>query len=76
VSAYVDRHRVRFGVEPICKTLEVSASAYCERRRYGRPSKRSLEDERLLAKIRETTAPGSGGRSPVTSSRKGSPASL
>jgi putative transposase len=55
VSAYVEKHRVRFGVEPICRTLEVSASAYYERRS-GRRSKRSLEDERLLARIRETHA--------------------
>jgi hypothetical protein len=28
VSRYVDEHRGRFGVEPICKTLGVSVSAY------------------------------------------------
>ena len=55
MSAYVEEHRARFGVEPICRTLGVSASAYYERRR-GRRSKRSLEDERLLAKIREAHA--------------------
>jgi putative transposase len=55
VSAYVEEHRVRFGVVPICRILGVSASAYFERRS-GRRSERSLEDERLLAKIRETHA--------------------
>jgi hypothetical protein len=28
VSRYIDEHRGRFGVEPICRTLDVSASAY------------------------------------------------
>src|SRR2546425_1685405 len=32
VSRYVDEHRGRFGVEPICKTLGVSVSAYYQRR--------------------------------------------
>jgi hypothetical protein len=49
---FVDEHRDRFGVEPICRTLEISASAYYERRT-GRCSARAVEDERLLARIRE-----------------------
>lgn len=49
---FVDEHRERFGVEPICSTLEVSASAYYQRSK-GARSARSLEDERLLARIRE-----------------------
>jgi hypothetical protein len=48
----VDEHRGRFGVEPICKTLGVSVSAYYERRSCRR-SARGVEDERLLARIRE-----------------------
>jgi putative transposase len=52
VSSYIEEHRERFGVEPICSTLEVSASAYYERRT-GRRSSRAIEDERLLARIRE-----------------------
>jgi len=28
VSAFVDGERERFGVEPICQALDVSASAY------------------------------------------------
>ncbi|MCA1700223.1 MAG: hypothetical protein LC790_15495, partial [Actinobacteria bacterium] len=31
VSAFIDEHRARFGVEPICRTLDVSVSAYYER---------------------------------------------
>jgi len=32
VSAFIDEHRERFGVEPICQTLGVSASAYYQQR--------------------------------------------
>jgi putative transposase len=52
VSAFIEGHRDRFGVEPICKTLEVSASAYYERAT-GRRSARAISDECLLARIRE-----------------------
>ena len=55
MSRYVDEHRGRFGVEPICKTLGVSVSAYYERAS-GRRSARAVEDERLLARIRELHA--------------------
>jgi putative transposase len=51
VSRYIDQYRGRFGVEPICKTLGVSASAYYQRKT-GRRSRRQLQDERLLARIR------------------------
>lgn len=46
-------HRERFGVEPICRTLGVSASAFYQRET-GRRSARRLEDERLLEVIRDT----------------------
>ncbi len=46
-------HRERFGVEPICRTLGVSASAFYHRQT-GQRSARRLEDERLLGVIRET----------------------
>jgi putative transposase len=52
VSAYIDEHRERFGVEPICRALDVSASAY-RHRATGHRSTRAIEDERLLARIRE-----------------------
>ncbi len=53
MSAFIDSHRERFGVEPICRVLDVSASAYYHRGR-GVPSARQLEDERLLEVIRIT----------------------
>jgi len=51
VSAFIDEHRERFGVEPICETLGVSASAYYQRAT-GERSARQLADERLLVDIR------------------------
>ena len=52
MSRYIDAHRGRFGVEPICQTLDVSASAYYARAK-AQPSARAVEDERLLECIRE-----------------------
>jgi putative transposase len=52
VSVFIDEHRDRFGVEPICRVLGVSASAYYHRAR-GERSARQLEDERLLERLRE-----------------------
>jgi putative transposase len=55
VSRFIDEHRARFGVELICRTLDVSASAYY-RRASGQRSARAVEDERLLERIREVHA--------------------
>lgn len=55
MSVFIDGHRERFGVEPICETLGVSASAYYQRAT-GQRSTRRIEDERLLALIRELHA--------------------
>jgi hypothetical protein len=55
VSRYVDQHRGDFGVEPICGTLGVSASAYYQRAT-GERSARAVEDERLTTRIRELHA--------------------
>ena len=52
MSRYIEEHRGRFGVEPICRVLGVSASAYYQRAT-GERSARQLEDERLLKRIRE-----------------------
>ena len=50
MSRFIDEHRGRFGVEPICRTLDVSASAYYQRAS-GERSARQVEDERLLGQI-------------------------
>jgi len=59
VSAFVDSHRERFGVEPICREIEVSASAY-RARRVRPPSARSLRDAWLLAQIHRVHAGSAG----------------
>ena len=55
MSRYIDEHRGRFGVEPICRTLGVSASAYYQRAT-GERCARETEDERLLGRIGELHA--------------------
>ena len=55
MSRYIDEHRGRFGVEPICRTLGVSASAYYQRAT-GSRSERAVEDERLLRRVLELHA--------------------
>jgi transposase InsO family protein len=55
VSAFIDKYRARFGVEPICDTLDVSASAYYQRHT-GERCARDLDDERVLALIRAVQA--------------------
>ena len=55
MSAFIEEHRARFGVESICATLGVSASAYYQRAT-GQRSERAVEDERLLGVISELHA--------------------
>lgn len=55
MSSFIDERRQRFGVTPICQALEVSASAYYERRT-GRRSARAIEDAHLLKLITEVHA--------------------
>ncbi len=50
MSAFIDEHRARLGVQPICNVLGVSASAFYHRASDHR-SARVVEDERLLALI-------------------------
>jgi putative transposase len=52
MSAYIDAHRQRFGVEPICRTLGFAPSTYYAAR--GRPpSARALADRQLVAQIHD-----------------------
>ena len=55
MSAFIELRRADFGVEPICRALGVSASAYYQRKT-GVRSRRAIEDDRLLARIREVHA--------------------
>ena len=52
MSAFIDERKDDFGVEPVCRILGVSASAYYQRAT-GERSTRQIEDERLLARIHE-----------------------
>lgn len=55
MSAFIDQEREHFAVDLICRTLGVSPSAYYQRAT-GKRSARTLEDERLLERIREVHA--------------------
>ncbi|MCE5190942.1 MAG: IS3 family transposase, partial [Actinomycetia bacterium] len=59
MSAFLDEHRDRFGVEPICREIEVSASAY-RARRTRPPSARAVRDEYLLGEIKRVHADSGG----------------
>lgn len=50
MSAYIDQHRSRFGVEPICRTLGIAPSSYYAHRSRP-PSARALADEALVGEI-------------------------
>jgi len=59
VSAFIEGHRERFGVEPICRTLAVAPSTYYAAR--GRPpSRRASRDAELTERIREVHADNYG----------------
>jgi putative transposase len=48
--SFIDAHRDRFGVEPICKVLKVAPSTYYARKR-RLPSARALRDAQLKTEI-------------------------
>jgi hypothetical protein len=43
VVSFIDAHRARFGVEPICRTLGIAPSTYYARKTRP-PSRRAVED--------------------------------
>jgi putative transposase len=54
MSAVIDAYRDEFGVEPICRALEVAPSTYYEvKRRQRDPSARALRDSELTQRIRK-----------------------
>lgn len=59
MSVFIDSYRDRFGVEPICREIETSASAY-RARRTRPPSARAVRDEYLLSEIRRVHADSGG----------------
>jgi putative transposase len=50
MTRYIDAHRDRFGVEPICRALQVAPSVYYAAKRRP-PSARAVRDAELAAKI-------------------------
>jgi putative transposase len=51
--AFIDGHRDRFGVEPICRALQIAPSTYwAHNKRRRAPAARTLTDQRLLVEIR------------------------
>jgi putative transposase len=53
--AYIDQHRDRYGVEPICRVLPIAPSTYYDAKRRP-PSARALREEELKAEIRRVHA--------------------
>jgi putative transposase len=59
MTAYIDRHKDRFGVEPICQQLPIAPSTYYHAKR--RPaSARALRGRKLKAEIARVHAENSG----------------
>jgi putative transposase len=50
MTRYIDANRDRYGVEPICRVLQVAPSTYYEAKTRA-PSARSLRDDELQAEI-------------------------
>jgi putative transposase len=62
LSAFIDEHRDGFGVEPICRSLEIAPSTYyAVKYRQRRPAARTLRDRELLGEIQRVYAASSGG---------------
>jgi putative transposase len=51
MTAYIDDHKDRYGVEPICELLPIAPSTYYDAKRRP-PSARAVRDEALKAEIR------------------------
>ena len=56
---FIDAHRDRFGVEPICRTLGLAPSTYYARKTRA-PSKRAVDDAVLLDRIQAVHEPNFG----------------
>ena len=59
MTAYIDAHRDRFGVEPICRALQFAPSTYWSAKRRA-PSARSRRDEELKVEIARVHAENFG----------------
>src|SRR3989442_8792989 len=59
MTAYIDRHKDRYGVEPICALLPIAPSTYYDAKRRP-PSARALRDAELKTEIRRVHAENFG----------------
>ena len=55
MTRFIETHRERFGVEPICRELQVAPSTYYAARRRPRSARR-IRDEALQVKLRQVHA--------------------
>jgi putative transposase len=61
MNAFIEEQRVVFGVEPVCRALQVAPSTYyAVRERLRSPAARTLRDGELLVEIRRVYAASSG----------------
>lgn len=61
MSAFIEEHRERFGVEPICQVLEFAPSTfYAALKRREHPSAREIGDWVLVPEIRRVHAENHG----------------
>ena len=69
MTRFIDGHRARFGVEPVCRVLgehgvQVVPSGYCAFKKW-KPSKRALSDAALWERIEAIRADRDKGRGVV-----------
>jgi putative transposase len=61
MSAFIDEHRAVYGIEPVCRALQVAPSTYyAVRERRRSPSARTQRDGELLVEVRRVYAASSG----------------
>lgn len=61
MSMFIDEHREGFGVQPICRVLQIAPSTYyAVKKRAREPSDRALSDEMLLGEIRRVHEASNG----------------
>ena len=53
--AYIDQHKHRYGVEPICRVLPIAPSTYYQHTK-GPPSARAVRDAQLKVEIAQVHA--------------------
>lgn len=61
MTAFIDEHREVFGVEPICRALQVAPSTYyAVKVRQQNPSARAVRDAELIAEVRRVHEQSNG----------------